>query len=314
MTWGTGAQSKIVAGLESAYKTVATAGFVLPFNSCSLRPDRQQNTPKTIRGNLNPAEPFDGNLSISGNITVPVDSVAFWYWLRYACGTPVTTGADPYAHVWTLGGARDSITLEEQYLDLDTPLYYRYRGVKVSSMKIGLGGDGELTCDFGLVAATYSEETSPFDASPTVITEARLQNRHLAMTEGGSSISNATSLDFDVAFNLDSSTYCIGGGGEIGQAPDQIYDYKGSIKALFEDSSLYTKARNSTESSIVATLTNGASSILSFNFPELKYSENAPSIDGPQGILVDLNFVAYYSNATEATGFQITLTNGDAHA
>lgn len=314
MTQATGAMSRIVLGFESAYKTVATDGFVLPVNSCSVKPTRNKNTAQTIRGNLNPVQPFDGNLSVSGDIVVPVDSTAFWYFLALALGLPTTTGTGPYVHTYLMGTTRPSFTLESQFQDLATPRFFRYLGCKIGSMKIEMGGDGELTASFGVTGASYSIETVSFDASPTVINLSRLQNKHLALTEGGSALSNAMSFSLDINFNLDTDQYCIGGGGVLGALPDGVYGISGSMKALFEDITLLTKAQNSTESSVVATFTNGASSILSFNLPEIQYQEDMPSIEGPKGVQLTLPFMAYYEDATEATALQVVLTNGDEHA
>ena len=46
--------------------------------------------------------------------------------------------------------------------------------------------------------------------------------------------------------------------------------------------------------------------------PELLYQPDAPVIAGPQGVLVELPFVAYYDNSTEATTMQMILKNTQA--
>lgn len=314
MPQATGAKSQVVIGVETVFKTAPATGHIMPVNSCGLKPSRPKQTAGTIRGNLNPGAPFDGNLAITGDVVVPVDSTAFWYWLQLALGDPVITGTGPYVHTFSMGTDRPSFTLEQRFTDIDTPQYFQYLGCKISSMKIGFGGDGELTATFGIVAASYSIELASFHAAAAAVVLNRLHNRHLSLTEGGGALSNAISFDIDINFNLDTSNYCIGGGGELGFIPDGVYDVKGTMKALFEDVSLLTKAQNATESSVVATLSNGASSILVINIPELQYQEDMPSIEGPKGVQATLPFVAYYENAAAATALRVVLTNNDSHA
>ena len=313
MTQQTGAGSKVVIGFQDDIDTIATAGFVMAVNSSSLSASRNQNTAQTIRGNLNPVEPFDGNLSCSGDIVVPVDSIQFWYMLKAAFGDPTTTGSSsPYTHVFKAGNSRPFLTVEHQFLELAVPQYFQYTGVKVNSMAISMGDDGELTASFSVVGANRVIATSAFDSSPTALGFSRLKNNHLTLKEGGATISNAKLVDLTVNFNCDTDQYVIGGGGVLGSVPDGVMDVSGKLDGLFEDVGLLTKAVNSTESSLQATFTGGASSILDILLPEIKYTPADPGITGPKGLAVSLNYAAYYTDAAEATSVQITLTNTEA--
>lgn len=315
MAQQTGAGSKVVIGFQDDIDTTATDGFVLAINSSSLNATRNQNTANTIRGNLNPVEPFDGNLSASGSIVVPVDSMQFWYMLKAAFGDPATSGSSsPYTHVFKAGNARGFLTVEHQFLELATPQYFRYTGVKINSMSLSMGEDGELVATFDVVAANRTIATSAFDSTPTSLGLSRLKNNQMTLKEGGATISNAKLVDLTVNFNCDTDQYVIGGGGILGSIPDGVMAVSGKIDALFEDVSLLNKAVNSTESSMEATFTGGTSSILKILLPELKYTPADPGIDGPKGLAVSLNYAAYYTDATEETSVQITLINTEAHA
>lgn len=315
MAQATGAQSKFLLGFESAFKTIATVGYILPINSSTLKSNRNQNQPGTITGNLNPVEPYDGNIAIAGQVTVPADSVALWYWLKAALGDPVTTGEGPYVHTFKSGStSRPSITIEHQFLDLATAKYFQYTGCKINGMSLSTGGDGELVFIFDVVGSVETIASTSFHAAASLITMSRLQNSHAAITEGGSSISNGTQFDFSIAFNCDTSGYCIGGGGVLGQIPDQILGVSGTLNQLFESTAVLEKAINSTESAIVLTFTGSSSSILGITFPEVKYARNSPAIEGPQGLATSLPFMGYYANGADAAACKIVLTNGDAHA
>ena len=85
----------------------------------------------------------------------------------------------------------------------------------------------------------------------------------------------------------------------------------GSITTLFESDSLVTKAINATESSLVVTFTNGAD-ILEMAINELQFERNTPGVDGPQGILLNLPFVAYMDDHAAASVIVATLTNSES--
>jgi len=314
MTQATGAQSKLLLGFQADIDTIATEGFVMPINRSTLNASKSQNSAATIRGNLNPVEPFDGNLSSAGQITVPVDSVAFWYWLKAIFGSPTTSGTDPYDHVYKAGTTRPYLTIEHQFTDLGTAKYFQYKGCKVASFSMSGGGDGELVANIDVAGASRTIASSSFDASPTTLTMSRLKNNQMTLKEGGSTISNAKMIDLSVNFNVDTSQYVIGGGGVLGSIPDGVMSVSGNLSTLFEDTTLLDKAINSTESSAEVTVSAGASSALVIELTELKYTPRDPGIEGPQGLSVNLPFNCYYDNDADETSVKTTLTNGDAHA
>jgi len=283
-------------------------------NSCTVKATRNQNSPATIRGNLNPVAPFDGNIAVAGQVVVPVDSIAFWYWLRAALGAPTTAGSDPYTHTYKAGTTRESFTLEYQFTELGTSKYFQYTGCKIAGMSFSAGADGELVATFDVVGAVETIASSSFDGTPTTLSMSRLKNSHLTMTEGGSALNNATLVDCNINFNLDTGQYVIGGSSVLASLPDGIITVAGNLNVLFEDVTLLEKAINSTESAIVLTFSAGASSALAITIPEIKYTRNSPGIEGPQGIAISLPFIGYYDDNSDLTSFMAVLTNGEAHA
>lgn len=315
MTQARGHNAQLLLDYETTFGAdpAVAAALLIPFNTADLSGERNKNTAQTIRQNRNPWMPFDGNQVVSGAVTVPVDSVAFWYWLKLAFGTPTTTGTGPYAHAFKITDTQPSGVMEIGFTDISE--YLKYNGVKVQSINITIGGDGELVATFNLVGAGYTAPSAtPYDATPTAVDLARLHNFDAALTEGGSAFAGATNLDITVEFGLDTSQYTIGGLGKLGEIPEGIVTVSGSLTALFEDESLLTKAINSTESALVCTFTGSSSSILAINIPELQYGVKMPGVEGPQGIVQTLDFQGYYDDASEASSIVMTLTNGEAHA
>lgn len=314
----TGALSKLVIGFEDeAYGTQAEDGFDVPFVSSSLKLDRNKTTSQVIRGDFNPVKPSPGNKSVSGTIVVPFDSIASWYWLKAAFNTVATSGAEsPYTHVFTMEGTtkRTSLTIEHQYLDLDTPQYFQYEGCKIASMSLTTGGEGELLLNIDVVGSDRTIATSSFDGTATEVGYEPLNQSQATLKEDDTTYADATSVAWDINFNPDTSQYVIGGGGALGAIPDGVMAVTGNISALFTDVALLTKATDNTETSLEATYTGSASSKVAIEFPEMQFSESDPPIEGPQGIVVSLPISAYYDDGADESSVIITLTNSEAHA
>jgi hypothetical protein len=291
-----------------AFGTAAAAGYILPLNSFDVRSNRTLNRANTLSSDRNPLEPFAGNLSVSGNIVVPVDSVAMALWMIAMFGLPGTTGAGPYVHEFKIPSVQRSLTIETGFTDLATDKFQRFVGCKVNSFAMTAGGDGELVATMGVMGKSDSMEAATFHAG-TAITMARVNNFQAALTEGGSALANATEISINIGFPMD-PYYVIGGAGSVGSLAEQKVEVSGNIKTLFEDVSLLDKALAGTESSLKLTVTGGASSVFELEIQELLYERNSVPVPGPQGLLVDLNFQGYYANGGEASGIVARLTNG----
>jgi len=312
-----GANVTMLLGIESTYNTPPSTAYGVPFNSSTLKGTQAINTPATITGNRNAVQPFRGNKSVEGTVVVPADSEAMWYWLQAAFGDPATTGSSsPYTHTFTVGSTQPSFAIEQQYTDLTTDRFYQYTGLKTKTWAMDIGGDGELVSTFGIVGATETAATSSCDADATSITISRIQNFHASLTEGGSAFATARSVNFTVDFGIDESNYVIGGSGVRGSIPDGIVSVTGSLTTLFDDAGYAVMAKGAagTESSLVVTLNGGTANQLIIEFNELEYSQSAPEITGPEGLLVTLDFQAFYNNHGDASIVVATLLNPTAHA
>jgi hypothetical protein len=318
MTQQRGLTTKILIGWESAFKTVATEGFLMTVNTCKINPTRNKTSPNNINGNPNPKKPLGGNRTVSVDVVAPLDSIAMWYWLLAAFGEVTTSGTGPYEHEFKIpaDGVIPSFTLEKQSPDLSTPLFEQVLGCKVNTIGVSFGGDGELVANINIMGANYVNPipTSSFDASPTTVGFARIENSQGSITEGGSPLSNARNISFNLNNKLDGDTYVIGSGGIRGALNEQIREVSASLQTLFEDASLMTKALSSTETGLKATYTASSTSIVEFESQEGEYDETSPGLDGPQGQVVDLNYLAFYDDGSEASALVGRITNSEAHA
>ena len=312
MTQARGSMSKVQIGFESTYATAATDGFIMPINSCTVAGTRAQHFAATIRGNLNPDEPFAGYTDVRGDVVVPMDSAAMWYWLKAMFGLPTTTGSGPYAHEFKIANGGTPFTLEKNFTDISQ--IGRNVGCKVGGWSLEVGGDGELVNSFSVTGANETLETTSFDATPTTVTLDRLKMFEASLEEGGSALTNAKVMSFNIDFKLDEDQFGIGSGGIRGDLPEQIVELSGQLQTLFENTTLLTKAENGTKSSLKLTITESASAKIEIYFPEIQYSKDYPKLEGPQGTTIDLGFQSFYNDGSNASAVVVTLTNSDEHA
>lgn len=308
MTWAIGGNGVIGIDFETTYGTTPASpvGKKMPFNKSSITGKQNLVDPSTITGTRNPVAPALGNIDVGGNLEVPLTVRDFGWWLKAAFGAPVTTGSTTYQHVFKVGSSMPSFCLEQGFTDISQ--YFLYNGCKISKMGFSFGGDGELVSSIDIMGGKETLGTTSFDSTLTALTFDRFANFQAAIKEGGSAIANCTEASIDIDFGLDGDTYCIGGQGFRSDIAAGIVSVTGKIKAMFQSAALLTKAINGTESSLQITLTNGTN-ILDLLISELLFERNAPSIDGPKGIFVELPFKAYYQNGADASAIKATLTN-----
>ena len=284
------------------------AGVILPINTFGLNVNRNKNTAQTLTGRRDPVEPFDGNTEVTGDVTVPVDTRAFGYWLKLLLGVPTTTGSTTYTHVYKVSDTTPSGVVQCTY-GTATESYGLFTGVKCSSMSMTVGGDEELTATFSLAGRDAVYSTTDYDDSASLVTLKRLNNFQAALKKDGTTFATCTSMDFTIDNGLDTSIRTIGGQGMVYDIPEGIMSATGTMSCLFTDTTLLTAAKNSTEMALELDIAIDASNSLSFKFPEVQLQYQGPTVDGPTGIMAQFPFVAYFANSSDNSVVVATLIN-----
>lgn len=314
MAQARGYKGQVVIDFETTFGAdpASVNGLGMPINSWDVKASRSLNTAQTITGTRNPVQPFQGNTTVEGNAVVPVDLIAFGWWLKAMFGAPTTTGTGPYTHKFKIGDTQPSLVAEKVFDFATSKSYIKQNGVKISSLEITFGGDGELVANLGIVGAKEAAPSdTAYDATVTTVSLNRVNNFQAAILEGGSSIATITDLTIRVDFGLDTETRAIGGGGVLGDIPEGLVAVSGSLTALYTDNTLLAKASAITESSIAVTMTNSTHS-LKLEVPELFYQWSTPGITGPQGVRQEMEFQGFYNNGSDASAIVATLINAVA--
>lgn len=313
MAQARGYKTQLVLDYETAFGVapVTPAGIKMPFNTMEVVGAQNLIDPATITGTRNPVAPGKGNLSVSGPVTIPMDSNCLGYWLKAIFGNPVTVGAAaPYTHTFKLGDTQPSLVIEKAFPDITK--YMKYAGCKVSTFKATFGGDGELTASMDIVGATEAISGTPYDAAASTPVFNRLNNFQASIKEGGVTLADVTSFELNLDMGLDTTNYTIGAQGALGDIPEGIVAVNGTIKALFKDTTLLDKAIANTETSLELTLSQDADNHVIFTFPEVIYERKSPAITGPGGVSLELSWRAYYSNDAGASAVKVEVKNAIA--
>ncbi len=309
-----GYKTQCLLDFETSFGTApeTPAGKVLPINSFGLNVSRNKTSAETLTGRRDPAEPFDGNVEVAGDVTVPVDTRAFGYWLKLVLGTPTTTAVEGetgvYSHVFKVTDNNPSGLVQCQYGT--NPLTYGlFNGVKAASMNISTGGDEELTASISLAGKSVAYSENNYNASADLVTLKRLNNFQAALKKDGTTFATVTQFDFTVDNGLDTGIRTIGGEGMVYDIPEGIMSVTGTMTALFTSLDLLNNAKNSTEMALELEWKIDANNLLRIAFPEVQLQYQSPSVDGAQGILAEYPFVSYFADGTENSVVVATLIN-----
>lgn len=300
MAQQTGSLCKLAIGTESTPGTAVATPTVLPIISCALSGEKELAQSEVITGLGAAPAPFDGLTKVSGDITVPLDLDAFPSWLAAAFGAPVV-GVYSLDIVAQPTLPLPSLTIARGYNSISR--LATAAGCRVARMAYTFAPSGELKCTIGIEGSTDVLSTGTISGTASATT--KLNANNATISEGGSALPSGTELTINIDFDLDSEIYCINGGGTRNDIQRGTAKVTGTLKTLFADSALLTKASAGTASSLGIVLASGTKS-LTFAIPKLKYKFKVPPIQGPKGILVDLEFIAYVEVAADKI---ITITH-----
>ena len=307
-----GYRSKMLVGMETEFgKLPADAkGWEMPFNTESLTISRAKNTAATLRGTRNPAEPFDGNTAVDGDLVVPVDTSTLGLWLSLLFGTPSSEAQEGetglYTHTFASGEELPSFWTEVM-IATQTPIYKRSLGCKISTLALQAGGDGELTATLGLMAASQTQESAAAVAAPEEMPFNRLANFQALLKVDGQVTGNAMSFSVNLDNGLDGDVRLLSGQGFRADLPEGLMGVSGTMDVMVTDGDLYAKALASTPLNLELSFTKGDES-LTIKLPKVQLQVTGPVVDGPAGLKMSWNWQAY-SVQPEDAAMTVELVN-----
>lgn len=307
-----GYRGEMLVGMETEFGKLpaGAAGWKVPFNTESLTISRAKNTAATLRGTRNPAEPFDGNTAVDGDLVVPVDTSTFGLWLSLLFGTPSSEAQEGetglHTHTFASGEELPSFWTEVM-IATQTPIYKRSLGCKISTLALQAGGDGELTATLGLMAASQTQESAAAVAAPEEMPFNRLANFQALLKVDGEVTGNAMSFSVNLDNGLDGEVRLLSGQGFRADLPEGLMGVSGTMDVMVTDGDLYAKALASTPLDLELSFTKGQES-LTIKLPKVQLQVTGPVIDGPAGLKMSWNWQAY-SVQPEDAAMTVELVN-----
>lgn len=307
-----GAKTGTVIAWEETYGVmpadVATSGIRLPFNSNAVVSSQSATDPATIRADRNPVEAIYGNHDVNGEMVNPTDYTAIGHMLKAAFGEPTTTSSDgKYQHIFTVKDNIPSFTMEKTFAGIGQ--FIRTTGCKVNEIAFSFGGDGELTFSNNIMGAKETVEASAMCPNAVEAKMNRINNTHLSAKVDGVDTTAINKFDFRFSNNLDGDKFPIGSEGYRKAACEGLATASGSIEAYFEDATFLEKAEQNITTSMELIAAYGEDYSLSILLPELKFAKNSPAIDGPAGVMLNLNYNAFFKDNAQKSAVVITLIN-----
>ena len=211
------------------------------------------------------------------------------------------------ANVLKAGTTRRSFTIERGFNGLDTPEYHRSAGVELSGFDISLAPNSLATITYNTLGQSLTVATAQVPSSTynPMTTNAPFDSFTGSITEGGTAVAVVTQMDLSLDNGMEPTFVLFDD--ETIRPTDGKSRITGTLTAYYEDSTLYNKFVNGTNSAIVFTMTDPAGNDYEFNFPNIKYTGGNPDVSGDGPVTLALEFSAIY-DATEASQIVITRT------
>lgn len=256
----------------------------------------------TISGRRGAAASIVGNKDLTGQIATKLAPESCLRYLHHLVGAVATTGAGPYSHLFSL--AQDLPVGFGMQLDYGSAIaapgrFLHMKGCRIAKGSFKFPSSGFVEALYDVRGADFNlTDVALADATPGAYGHTGFSMFSATITEGGSPIATATEVGLEWDNDLDDSLFVIGGGGVRGDLPEGFAKIKGSGTFLFKDVTLLNKGLNSTTSSLVLTLQHGtgAGSVgnekITFSIPNLKWDVKTPTVDGPKGLKVQLNWMS----------------------
>jgi hypothetical protein len=290
-------------------------GILLPWKSASAGLTVALEESDVVTEGRQPAKPsegaLDGKLSYSTELN-PYNAAWFFRQLLGKAVVTDLTGGIGQA-VFTISALPVGFSFEIQNTDI--PSVATFSGCKGGTWSITVNATGKIALDIAGKASVEQTETrvSVLDGAPLNYGHNPFQAKVATLTEGGTSASGKiTSLKIDYDNDL-SGEPTVGSGGTMDGIVEGKPKLKFSIDTMFKDTTYYAKAKNRTESSFKVELPLGTgdgsagNEKFTLEMTETLYELPERKLDGPKGLKVPFNGIAYFQDDAGGETIKITI-------
>lgn len=266
------------------------------FNTSSLARNVTQVETAEINTNRQRQPAKQGTYSTQGEIVTELSDGSFDELLAI-----LMQQSDWTTNTLKVGDTVRTIAILKRHTDTGEDVVYR--GCRVNTLAVSAQVDSRVSFTFGVIGTEAEPYTVPGDATFAVATTTEPMVTSVgSINEGGSALAYATAHDFTLANGMapifalhQRAAYDVQNG---------IFTASGTLSCYRETGGLYAKFLNETATDIVQTFSDGTNT-LSFDFPNVIYTQADDAVPGPDAIVNQLTYSAGY-DGTDLTTVTIT--------
>ncbi len=306
-----GRNTQLLLQREATFRTAPStpAAFLMKWTELEFGRDPQRAEDPTIQNTPLAVKKDCGDAVFGGSLKSILCLNDIGQWLTLLWGTPVTTGAGPYVHTWTLGmAARPSALLELGYINASK--YPRWLGAMLNTLSWDIKeADQSISMEFLAGEEVTPEPTAAFDAAPTSYAKNRACSKggEVYDVQGASTLGRVSKASIKIGNDFEGQNVADGkeGFGEILLGQPTI---DGSVTVLFDDgTNIFDYGRDHTSKPMTLISRNDDDSAsLKLVLPAVEFDEAKHKISTSKGLLVDTNWRAH----ADTTAPTLVLTNG----
>jgi hypothetical protein len=315
-----GSDLEVVIYEEAIYAVAPTTpnGLKTHTISCGVKASRGHNQSKVLRNDRNPVEPSQGRKTVVGPHVIQPDSRSVGFQMKHALGSAAVAADSPVVgintHTLKIGALPIGLTVDKKFGNVGTPgnnVVFRYLGCRYSDWSLSAADDGILEITFNVTGSDSVDDTVLLDAAPKLYTIQGFALPSLTFSEGGAACKIAKDFQFTHANNLDGEAgRTIGNNGVLSELPEGTVGVSFNFNLLFQNMTHYNKQKNATPSSFAITFPHKvANHLLRLKVNELLYELDDPIADGPNGVMVPMKGLGYYTSDAAASAVVVEIQN-----
>lgn len=286
----------------------------LPLRSYSLGADQPlEDDPVWNRSSAEDSDPAQGNLTVAGDVALPMDARGVGFALRLALGAPVTEELDDglFEHTFHTGKDLPSFVSQIGHPKLATPKWRTHLGVKAGGIQFPMQRNGRATITIPLLAQSEVKDTTGArDPSPKVFDYLPFNNAGGAVTVGGVALANVTGGQFNQSNGLE-PVETIRADMAIDGVDDGMRTLSGSVDLRFGgDSTIDDLADANLPAALEYSFSLASQPTwgLRFKMPRVFFPKSKKPIEGPGGIQITSSWRAAFDQ-TAGHMLEVVLIN-----
>ncbi len=178
--------------------------------------------------------------------------------------------------------------------------YQVYRGMSPNTLSLSLQSNSQVTGSIEFMGRTYTVGVATIADSVVQPRQGGLFDSYTgSIKEGGSTIGYVSSMNITITNGLETLFALFND--SVTDIIDGRCNVTGSVVIYFENSTMFDKFANETESSIEFTLLDNLGNGYTFLLPRVKYSSADMPVNGEGVVMVTMPFQALQDSVTGAT-------------